>query len=77
MNGFDRLRILIVENEGLVGCDMAASLNDLGYRVVGTCANGEEALRLYSELHPDLVVMDIFNFFPQGQEHLFVYSTIS
>ncbi|MFM2179230.1 MAG: hypothetical protein RL015_3328 [Verrucomicrobiota bacterium] len=59
MNGFDRLRILIVENEGLVGCDMAASLNDLGYRVVGTCANGEEALRLHSELHPDLVLMDV------------------
>jgi PAS domain S-box-containing protein len=59
MNGFDRLRILIVENEGLVGCDMAACLNDLGYRVVGTCANGEEALRLYSELHPDLVLMDV------------------
>lgn len=59
MTGFDRLRILIVENEGLVGCDMASCLNDLGYRVVGTCPNGEEAIRLFDELRPDLVLMDV------------------
>lgn len=59
MTGFDRLRILIVENEGLVGCDMAAFLNELGYRVVGTCASSEEALRLYDDLRPDLVLMDV------------------
>ena len=59
MNDFDRFRILIVENEGLVGCDMAASLNDLGYRVAGTCTSGEEAARLYNELRPDLVLMDV------------------
>ncbi|MDZ4289156.1 MAG: PAS domain-containing protein, partial [Prosthecobacter sp.] len=59
MTGFDCIRILIVENEGLVGCDMATSLSALGYRVVGTCTSGEEALRLYDELHPDLVLMDV------------------
>lgn len=59
MTGFDRIRILIVENEGLVGCDMAACLTDLGCRVVGTCASGEEALRLCRELHPDLILMDV------------------
>jgi CheY-like chemotaxis protein len=45
MTDFDRLRILIVENEGLVGCDMASCLNDIGHRVVGTCASGEEAIK--------------------------------
>jgi PAS domain S-box-containing protein len=59
MTGFDRLRILIVENEGLVGCDMAAFLNDLGYRVIGTCSTSEDALRLYDDLRPDLVLMDV------------------
>ena len=59
MNGPDRIRILIVENEGLVGCDMAACLSALGYRVVGTCSTGEEALRMYDELQPDLVLMDV------------------
>jgi two-component system cell cycle sensor histidine kinase/response regulator CckA len=59
MIGSDRIRILIVENEGLVGCDMTACLNGLGYRVVGTCSTGEEALRLYDDLQPDLVLMDV------------------
>ncbi len=59
MTGFDRIRILIVENEGLVGCDMAAFLNDLGYRVVGTCTSSEDAIRLYDDLRPDLVLMDV------------------
>jgi two-component system, cell cycle sensor histidine kinase and response regulator CckA len=59
MTGFDRLRILIVENEGLVGCDMAAFLNDLGYRVVGTCTSSDDAIRLFDDLRPDLVLMDV------------------
>jgi two-component system cell cycle sensor histidine kinase/response regulator CckA len=59
MTGFDRIRILIVENEGLVGCDMAAFLNDLGYRVVGTCSTSDDAIRLFDDLRPDLVLMDV------------------
>ena len=59
MNTLDHTRILIVENEGLVGCDMAASLSKMGYDVVGACTSGEEALRLVMELQPELVLMDI------------------
>ena len=59
MNPIDRLRILIVENEGLVGCDMAATLTNLGYEVVGSCQSGEAALAAVQDLHPDLVLMDI------------------
>ncbi|MDB6138538.1 MAG: multi-sensor hybrid histidine kinase [Verrucomicrobiaceae bacterium] len=59
MNALDRIRILIVENEGLVGCDIAATLTNLGYDVVGTCQSGEIAVSQAQELHPDLVLMDI------------------
>lgn len=55
----DRVRVLIVEDEGLVGCDMAASLTDLGYDVVGTCATGEEAVEKFEEFRPDLVLLDV------------------
>jgi len=59
MSSTDRIRILIVENEGLVGCDMAASLGKLGYLVVGLCASGEEAIERFDELRPDLVLLDV------------------
>ena len=59
MTNSDRIRILIVENEGLVGCDMATSLSKLGHLVVGICASGEEALERFEELRPDLVLMDV------------------
>ncbi|OYW77845.1 MAG: hypothetical protein B7Z37_02190 [Verrucomicrobia bacterium 12-59-8] len=59
MTNSDRIRILIVENEGLVGCDMATTLGKLGYVVVSICASGEEALERLDELRPDLVLMDV------------------
>src|SRR3569623_2951401 len=59
MNAIDRLRIIIVENEGLVGCDIAATLTNLGYEVVGTWQAGEAAVHHVNELHPDRVLMDI------------------
>jgi len=59
MTNSDRIRILIVENEGLVGCDMATTLGSLGYVVAAICASGEEALERLEEFRPDLVLMDV------------------
>ena len=51
--------ILVVEDEGIIAADLAACLEDLGYRVVGQAASGEDALRLAAEHRPHLVLMDI------------------
>lgn len=59
MTSPDRIRILIVENEGLVGCDMATTLTKFGHAVVGICDSGEEALARFDELRPDLVLLDV------------------
>ena len=59
MADIDRIRILIVENEGLVGCDLASTLSHLGYDVCGICRTGEEALQSVDDLRPDIVLMDV------------------
>lgn len=59
MADLDRIRVLIVENEGLVGCDLAATLERLGYMVAGLCRTGEEVLKTVGDLRPDVVLMDV------------------
>jgi PAS domain S-box-containing protein len=59
MNPVDRIRILIVENEGVVGFDIASTLKAQGYLIIGTCKSGEEALQVVRVQQPDLVLMDI------------------
>jgi two-component system, response regulator PdtaR len=55
----DALRVVVVEDEGLIRMDVVATLQEAGYDVVGEGADGEEAVKLATELDPDLVVMDI------------------
>lgn len=51
--------ILIVEDEPIVARDVADILTRLGYTIVGSTAQGEDALVLARERHPDVVLMDI------------------
>lgn len=53
------LRVVVAEDEGLIRMDVVATLQEAGYQVVGEGADGEEAVKLATELEPDLVVMDI------------------
>ncbi len=55
----DALRVVVVEDEGLIRMDVVATLREAGYDVVGEGSDGEEAIKLATELEPDLVVMDI------------------
>ncbi|MGB8953677.1 MAG: PAS domain S-box protein [Candidatus Aminicenantales bacterium] len=55
----DKIRILIVEDEVLVARDIRNVVKILGYEVVGTVSNGEEALKKMSADIPDLVLIDI------------------
>ena len=53
------INILVVEDESIVSKDIQNSLKKIGYNVIGSCNNAEEAIELATELHPDVVLMDI------------------
>jgi response regulator NasT len=55
----ERLRILIVEDETLVGMGLHDQLTALGHEVVGQAATAAEALALFRDRRPDVVLMDI------------------
>lgn len=52
-------RLLIVEDERIVAMDLRRRLEKLGHVVVGNVANGNDAIQMASEHHPDLILMDI------------------
>jgi len=52
-------RILVVEDESIVALGIEHRLEALGYRVIGSAASGEVAIKKAEEIHPDLVLMDI------------------
>lgn len=52
-------RVVIAEDEALIRLDLAEMLGEEGYDVVGQAGDGERAVELAEELHPDLVVLDV------------------
>ena len=52
-------RVVVAEDEPLIRLDIVESLKEAGYDVVGEAGDGETAVRLVSELEPDVVVMDV------------------
>jgi len=52
-------RILVVEDEAIVALGIQASLERLGYEVVGLAGTGREALALAETVRPGLVLMDV------------------
>lgn len=55
----DTCSILIVEDEIMLAKDLARSLSNLGYEVVGRVSSAEDAIRLVEDFQPDLILMDV------------------
>ena len=55
----DQVKIMIVEDETIVALDLSMRLQKEGYEVVGIAASSDDALALFNEHTPDLVLMDI------------------
>jgi AmiR/NasT family two-component response regulator len=52
-------RIVVAEDESLIRIDFVEMLTELGYDVVGTAGDGATAVRLVSQLEPDVAILDI------------------
>jgi DNA-binding NarL/FixJ family response regulator len=57
--GLDELRVLVVDDHDLFRTGLRNLLEEQGINVVGEAENGESAIRLTSDLAPDVVVMDL------------------
>jgi response regulator NasT len=51
--------VVIAEDEALIRLDLKEMLEEDGYAVVGEAGDGETAVKLASELRPDLVILDV------------------
>jgi two-component system, LytTR family, response regulator LytT len=54
-----KLKILIVEDEAIIGEDMRMMLEDLGYSVTGVALDFDEAIEHLENTRPDIVLSDI------------------
>ncbi|MCB0517492.1 MAG: response regulator [Lewinellaceae bacterium] len=56
----DKINILIVEDDPIIAADLQDRLEDMGYRILGPVAAGENALAFFNQDPlPDLVIMDV------------------
>lgn len=57
--GLSRRRVLIVEDDTLVGMGLRTQLEKLGHEVVGQASGAAEAESIYQSENPDVVLVDI------------------
>ena len=66
-------KILIVDDASFMRGSLKYIAENAGYEVTGMAKDGEEALKLYKELKPDLVTLDILM---KGQDGLWALKAI-
>ncbi|TGJ99648.1 response regulator [Leptospira semungkisensis] len=59
LSSSEQPNILIVEDEWLLSFNLQKTLQNLGYKIAGVAANGQDAQSIFKETNPDLVLMDI------------------
>lgn len=52
-------KLLVVEDEAVIGLQLEETLNSMGFEVVGRAGSGKEAVAMAKKLTPDLILMDI------------------
>ncbi|OGT02417.1 MAG: hypothetical protein A2143_02065 [Gallionellales bacterium RBG_16_57_15] len=65
-----KYKILIVDDSAAMRMMITASLQDSEFEVVGAAKDGQQALQLYKDTAPDLVLLDIVMPGMSGEETL-------
>ena len=71
------IRVLVVEDSPTVRRHLVATLqNDKDFQVIGEARDGQQAIKLCEQLHPDVVTLDMM--LPNGTgldvtEHIMAY----
>jgi AmiR/NasT family two-component response regulator len=52
-------RVVVAEDEAIIRLDLVEMLGEEGYDVVGQAGDGRTAVRLATELKPDVVILDV------------------
>ena len=66
----ERLRVLVADDESFMRLYVASVLSKMNCEVVGQASNGAEAVSLFREKKPDLLLMDINMPLKTGEEAL-------
>ncbi len=53
------VRIVLAEDEAIIRLDLAETLTEEGYEIVGQAADGDTAVSLVRELDPDVAILDV------------------
>jgi two-component system chemotaxis response regulator CheY len=55
----EKISVLLVDDSTYIRTVLGSIIVEAGFEVVGEAADGEEAIRKYRELKPDIVLMDV------------------
>lgn len=55
----EKMKVMIVEDDAIIGMDIEHRVRRLGYEVTGVADNAEEAVELAADSKPDIALMDI------------------
>ncbi|MEA2075346.1 MAG: response regulator [Euryarchaeota archaeon] len=55
----EKVRVLLVDDSTYIRTVLGSILTEAGFEVAGEAADGEEAIRKYMNLKPNLVLMDV------------------
>lgn len=53
------LRVMIVDDSALTAKKIGVMLEEAGHIVASVCESGDEAVRTYMDINPDVITMDI------------------